>query len=148
MGWIGAILLLSLSLGAMGEEAPKALSPGPRVEVLRRCAEVVRALEVQALYKEGGTLVLVLGQGMTGNPLLLLALEKGKPLPHAGPIRGRPLRKRLFPFVRELSLARQVLVFPKEYRCFVLHRGRVVGVLRLGLDLVPLPIPLLQDEAP
>ena len=57
-----------------------------------------------------------------------------------GPIRGKPMRMRPFFFLRELSLARRVLVLPEGYRCFVLHRGRVVGVLRLGLDLTPLPL--------
>lgn len=107
-------------------------------EVLNRCGALVRVLEVQALYREGDTFLLVLGQK---EPLLLLALEGDRPMPHMGSPRGQPIRKRPFPFLRELSLARWVVVLPGEYRCFILHRGRVVGVLRLGQDLSPLPFP-------
>ncbi|AEV15628.1 hypothetical protein TCCBUS3UF1_5800 [Thermus sp. CCB_US3_UF1] len=112
-------------------------SPPPSEAAFLRCREVVGGLEVQALYQgEGATLVL-LGKG---RPLLLVALEEGRPLPHAGPPRGKPMARRPFPFLRELSLARRVVVLAGEYRCFVLHRGRVVGVLRLGPDLEPLPL--------
>lgn len=135
---IWAFLLLGLGMGALGEEGPRPLAPEPRATVLRRCAEVLRTLEVQALYQEGGRFLLVLGRG---EPLLLLSLEEGRPMPHMGPIQGKPMRMRPFAFLRELSLARWVVVLPGEYRCFVLYRGRVVGVLRLSLDLSPLPLP-------
>ncbi|MFN3179945.1 MAG: hypothetical protein ACK4G4_03960 [Thermus sp.] len=138
MRWLGVFLLLALGGWAMGEEGPKGFGPSAE-EALARCLKVVRTLEVQALYREGDTLVLALGQA-EGRPLLLLALEGGRPMPYMGPIRGKPMRKRPFFFLRELSLARRVLVLPEGYRCFVLHRGRVVGVLRLGLDLAPLPL--------
>ncbi len=136
MRWLG-VLLLGLGGLALGEGGPKALVLAPE-EVLNRCGALVRVLEVQALYREGDTFLLVLGQK---EPLLLLALEGDRPMPHMGPPRGRPIRKRPFPFLRELSLARWVVVLPGEYRCFILHRGRVVGVLRLGQDLSPLPLP-------
>lgn len=139
MRWLGVFLLLALGGWALGEEGPKGFGPSPE-EVLTQCFKVVRTLEVQALYREGDTLVLVLGQPVGERPLLLLALEGGRPMPYMGPIRGKPMRMRPFFFLRELSLARRVLVLPEGYRCFVLHRGRVVGVLRLGSDLIPLPL--------
>ncbi|WP_038058189.1 hypothetical protein [Thermus amyloliquefaciens] len=140
MRWLGVFLLLALGGWARGEEGPWGLGPPPE-EVRERCFAVVRTLEVQALYREGDTLVLVLGRAAKESPLLLLALEGGRPMPHMGPIRGKPVRMRPFFFLQELSLARRVVALPGEYRCFVLHRGRVVGVLRLGLDLTPLPLP-------
>ncbi|MGC8875525.1 hypothetical protein [Thermus sp.] len=128
------VLLLAFFGMALGGE------PGPFSEeaVLLRCAEVVRALEVLALYREGGATLVLLGRE---RPLLLVALEGERPYPHLGPPRGRPLPRRPLPFLREFSLARRVVVLPGEYRCFVLHRGRVVGVVRLGEDLRPLPLP-------
>ncbi|WP_234553749.1 hypothetical protein [Thermus caliditerrae] len=103
-----------------------------------RCREVVRGLRIQALYWEEGRLLVLLGRE---RPLLLLAVEEGRPMPHAGPLRGRLVEKRSLPFLGELALARRVVAAGGEYRCFVLHRGRVVGVLRLGEDLEPLPLP-------
>jgi len=126
---LGPVLLLLLGL-ALGE------GPGPEA-ARARCLEVLRALEVLALYREDGTTLVLLGQE---RPLLLLAVERGRPFPHLGPLKGRPLPRRPFAFVKELSLARRVVALPGEYRCFVLHRGRVVGVLRLGEDLTPLPL--------
>lgn len=137
-------LLLVLAAGLALGEGPA--WPRPSAEaVLLRCQEVVRGLRVRALYREGGALLVLLGGE---RPLLLLALEEGRPLPHMGPLRGKPLGKRPLPFLRELTLARQVVVLAGEYRCFVLHRGRVVGVLRLGLDLSPLPLFPPGEEPP
>ncbi|GGM97033.1 hypothetical protein GCM10007092_08370 [Thermus composti] len=127
---LGPLFLALLGL-ALGEGS------GPEA-VLGRCFGVLRGLEVQALYQGEGALLVLLGQE---KPLLLLALEGGRPFPYLGPPRGRHLARRPLPFLRELSLARRVVVLPREYRCFVLHRGRVVGVLRLGEDLNPLPLP-------
>ncbi len=127
------MLLLPFLGLALGEE-PR---PFSGEAVLLRCAEVVRTLEVLALYREGRATLVLLGRE---SPLLLLALEEGRPYPHLGPPRGRPLPRRPLPFLRELSLARRVVALPGEYHCFVLHRGRVVGVVRLGEDLRPLPL--------
>ena len=91
MRWLGIFLLLALGGWALGEEGPKGFGPSPE-EVLARCFKVVRTLEVQALYREGDTLVLVLGQAVGERPLLLLALEGGRPMPYMGPIRGKPMR--------------------------------------------------------
>lgn len=137
-------LLLVLAAGlALGEGSAW---PRPSAEaVLLRCKEVVRGLRVQALYREGGSLLVLLGGE---KPLLLLALEEGRPLPHMGLPRGKPMGKRPLPFLRELTLARQVVALAGEYRCFVLHRGRVVGVLRLGPDLSPLPLFPPGEEPP
>ncbi len=129
------MLLLTLLGMALGEEEPR---PLPGEAVLLRCGEVVRGLEVLALYREGRATLVLLGREA---PLLLLALEGERPYPHLGPPRGRRLPKRSLPFLKELSLARRVVALSGEYRCFVLHRGRVVGVLRLGEDLHPLPLP-------
>ena len=72
MRWPLLLPLLGMALG----EGPK---PFPAEAVLLRCAQVVRALEVQALYREGGATLVLLGKG---SPLLLLALEEGRPYPH------------------------------------------------------------------
>ncbi|TBH17617.1 hypothetical protein [Thermus thermamylovorans] len=134
-------LALLLALGpVLGEGGPP--WPGP---VLHRCWEVVRGLEVQALYRENGVTLVLLGRE---RPYLLLALEGGGLRPHPGPPRGRPLPRRPLAFLGELSLARRVVVLPREYRCFVLHRGLVVGVLRLGQDLEPLPLPEVPKMPP
>ncbi|GAB5603443.1 hypothetical protein FJNA_19690 [Thermus sp. FJN-A] len=135
-GLLPLVALLALGEGpTLGEAFP----PGrPPAEVLLRCQEVVRTLEVQALYRGEEGLLVLLGRE---RPLLLLVLEGGRPMPHMGPLRGHPLEKRPLPFLREFSLARRVVVLPGEYRCFVLHRGRVVGVLRLDRGLKPLPLP-------
>ncbi|WP_243093726.1 hypothetical protein [Thermus thalpophilus] len=114
-----------------------AWAQGGEERALVRCLEVVRTLEVQALYREDGAVLVLLGRD---RPLLLLALEGGRPMPHAGLPRGRPMGRRPLPFLRELTLARFVAVGEGEYRCFVLHRGRVVGVLRLAKDFTPLPL--------
>ncbi|MEJ5337394.1 MAG: hypothetical protein WHT26_08885 [Thermus sp.] len=116
--------------------APPAFGQGPG-EVLARCALLLKGLEVQALYREDGVTLVLLGRG---RPYLLLALEGGRPLPYAGPLRGRPLGRRPLPFLPELTLARRVLLLEGEYRCLVLHRGRVVGVLRLDPSLEPIPL--------
>jgi hypothetical protein len=129
---LGPLLLFLLGV-ALGEGS------GSQV-ALRGCLEVLRGLEVLGLYQEEGITLVLLGRE---KPLLLLALERGRPMPHLGLPRGRLLPRRPVPFLRELSLARWVVVLPGEYRCFVLHRGRVVGVLRLGEDLKPLPLPEL-----
>ncbi|GLV47742.1 hypothetical protein TJA_09090 [Thermus sp. LT1-2-5] len=126
MRGLALLLLLGLAWAQGGEE-----------RALARCLEVVRALEVQALYREDGVVLVLLGRE---RPFLLLALEGGRPMPHAGPPRGRPMGRRPLPFLRELTLARFVAVGEKEYRCFVLHRGRVVGVLRLAKDFSLLPL--------
>lgn len=104
---------------------------------LFRCLEVLKGLEVQAFYREGPDLLVLLGRE---RPLLVLALEGGRLWPHPRPPRGRPLPKRPFPFLRELTLAPWAMRVEGEYRCFVLHRGRVVGILRLDQDLRPLPL--------
>lgn len=141
LGFLLGLGLLAVAGLARAEESWPQRLPLTSLEaeaVRLRCREVVRGLRVQALYRgEGGVLVL-LGRE---RPLLLLALEEGRPMPHAGPLRGRLVEKRPLPFLGELALARQVVAAGREYRCFVLHRGRVVGVLRLGEDLEPLPVP-------
>ena len=134
---LGPLLLFLLGF-ALGEGS------GPEA-ALRACLQVLRGLEVQALYRGEGSTLVLLGQE---RPLLLLAVERGRPLPHLGPPRGRPLPRRPIPFLRELSLAPWAVVLPREYRCFVLHRGRVVGVLRLAQDLRPLPLDLPPEALP
>lgn len=144
MGWLRPLLSGAL-LALMG--LAQAEGPGPRPlfmgnqeaeAAFLRCREVVRDLRVQALYQGEGRLLVVLGRE---RPLLLLALEAGHPVPHTGPLRGRFVGKRPLPFLGELALARRVAAGEGGYRCFVLYRGRVVGVLRLGMDLEPLPLP-------
>nr|WP_232822516.1 hypothetical protein [Thermus sediminis] len=118
----------------------------PRAEAaLLGCLQVLRGLEVLGLYREEGATLVLLGRE---RPLLLVALERGRPMPHLGPPRGRPLARRPLPFLRELSLARRVVVLPGEYRCFVLHRARVVGVIRLSEDLEPIPLDLPLEALP
>jgi hypothetical protein len=134
---LGPLLLFLLGF-ALGEGS------GPEA-ALRACLLVLRGLEVQALYREEGSTLVLLGQE---RPLLLLAVEQGRPLPHLGPPRGRPLPRRPMPFLSELSLARWVVALPGEYRCFVLHRGRVVGVLRLAHDLRPIPLDFPLETLP
>lgn len=112
-----------------------AQAPGPEA-VLRVCEEVLRGLEVQAAYREGGRLLLVLGEK---RPYLVLGLEEGRLFPYPGPPRGRRVARPAL--VLELTLARRVLEGPRGYRCFLLHRGRVVGVLRLDPGLNPLALP-------
>lgn len=127
-----AFLLPLLGLWALSQSGPF-----PEA-VLARCLGVLRTLEVQALYREDGALLVLLGRE---RPYLLLALEGNRPLPYAGPLRGRRVAKRPLPFLSELTLARRVLHQEGEYRCLVLHRGRVVGVLRLDFRLDPVPLP-------
>lgn len=135
---LGLLALGGLALGqGTGSEPLAPGSLGPRA-VLARCREEVRGLRPLGLYRGEEGLLVLLGQE---RPLLLLALEAGRPRPHVGPPRGRPVGQRPLAFLRELTLARRVAVVEGEYRCFVLYRGRVVGVLRLGMDLEPLPVP-------
>ena len=140
MRWLAGLLLLAQAvLGQGGAGGPVASPSGEYLgeRALFRCLEVLKGLEVQAFYREGPELLVLLGRE---RPLLVLALEGGRLWPHPRPPRGRPLPKRPFPFLRELTLAPWVLEVEGEYRCFVLHRGRVVGILRLDQDLRPLPL--------
>ena len=140
MRWLAGLLLLAQAvLGQGGAGGPVASPSGEYLgeRALFPCLEVLKGLEVQAFYREGPDLLVLLGRE---RPLLVLALEGGRLWPHPRPPRGRPLPKRPFPFLRELTLAPWVLEVEGEYRCFVLHRGRVVGILRLDQDLRPLPL--------
>ena len=95
MRWLAGLLLLAQAvLGQGGAGGPVA------------CLEVLKGLEVQAFYREGPDLLVLLGRE---RPLLVLALEGGRLWPHPRPPRGRPLPKRPFPFLRELTLAPWVL---------------------------------------
>ncbi len=85
------MLLLVLLGMALGEEEPR---PFPGEAVLLRCGEVVRGLEVLALYREGRATLVLLGRE---TPLLLLALEGERPYPHLGPPRGRRFPSGPFP---------------------------------------------------
>ena len=119
MRWLAGLLLLAQAvLGQGGAGGPVASPSGEYLgeRALFRCLEVLKGLEVQAFYREGPDLLVLLGRE---RPLLVLALEGGRLWPHPRPPRGRPLPKRPFPF---------------------LHRGRVVGILRLDQDLRPLPL--------
>ncbi|BAW02366.1 hypothetical protein TTMY_1998 [Thermus thermophilus] len=140
MRWLVGLLLLAQAVLGQGEaDGPVASPSGAHLaeRALFRCLEVLKGLEVQAFYREGPGLLVLLGRERS---LLVLALEGGRLWPHPRPPRGRPLPKRPFPFLRELTLAPWVLEVEGEYRCFVLHRGRVVGILRLDQDLRPLPL--------
>jgi hypothetical protein len=134
---LGPLLLFLLGV-ALGEGF------GPEA-VLKECLLLIRGLQVLGLYQEEGATLVLLGQE---RPLLLVAVERGRPMPHLGPLRGKPPARRPLPLLKELSLARQVVALPGEYRCFVLHRGRVVGVLRLGQDLRPIPLDLPSETLP
>ncbi len=126
--WAG-LFLLGLAFAQAGE--------GPALEAaFARCQEVVRRLRPLGLYEVRGRAVLVLG--LPDLPLLPLALVRGRPLPLGHPGEG------VFPetppsWLEELALARLVVREKRGYACFLVHRGVVVGVLRLGLDLKPRP---------
>lgn len=125
--WIG--LLLSLAFAQVGE--------GPGLEAaFGRCQEVVRLLRPLGLYEVRGRTVLILG--LPDTPLVPLALRQGRPLPLGHPgervaLEGPPK------WLKELALARLVVRGKDGYACFLVHRGVVVGVLRLGPDLRPRP---------
>lgn len=125
--WTG--LLLGLALAQVGE------GPGLKA-AFSRCQEVVRLLRPLGLYEVRGRTVLILG--LPDTPLVPLALLQRRPLPLGYP-GERVALKRPPKWLKELALARLVVRGKDGYACFLVHRGVVVGVLRLGPDLRPRP---------
>jgi len=126
MRFWAVLLLLGLALAQAGEEA-----------AFVRCREVVGLLRPLGLYEVRGRAVLVLGLSET--PLVQLVLARDRPLPLGHPGEG-VFPEAPPPWLRELALARLVVRDRGGYACFLVHRGVVVGVLRLGPDLEPRPL--------
>lgn len=141
---------IALSLPSAWAQGPEPQPPPPMVRVLEVCQQALGQLQPLFLYAEPldrQRLLVRLVLGVSDQPVVRLTLdEQGAPVPNGleamaavarPPGGGDPqflLRyvERIQPLRDQLLLANWLLPDKRGHRCFVIYKGRVVGVLRIG----------------
>ncbi|MCX7600751.1 MAG: hypothetical protein N2Z75_02295 [Meiothermus sp.] len=152
----GAVLLI-LALGVWGVGVAWAQAGEP--PVMERCQALFQGLRPQFAYAERVApqrflLRVVLGQENTPVVRLTVNIDLAPvPLglediavvafdrPVQDALRLRNQLRRFDGVMQTLNLGNWYVSEPRGYRCFLVHQGRVVGVLGLGRNLEPLSDP-------